>query len=58
MDFCNCPCDYSEQRKWAMNITEHDTKYVYVVALTDKTADEVLRVFKRYCFTYCFPKKS
>ena len=40
-----------------MNITDHDTKYVYTSPLKDKTADEALQVFQRYCLTYGFPKK-
>ena len=40
-----------------MNITDHHTKYVYVTPLKAKSADEVLTGFKRYCYTYGFPKK-
>ena len=57
MDFRNCQCDCSRQHKWAMNITDHYTKYVYTAPLKDKTADETLQVFQRYCFTYGFPQK-
>ena len=57
MDFRNCQCNCSRQRKWAMNITDHHTKYVYTAPLKDKTADETLQLFQRYCFTYGFPKK-
>lgn len=56
MDFRNCPCDCSEPHTWAINIIDHHTKYVYVSPLINKTADEVLRVFKTYCYTYGFPK--
>ena len=57
MDFRNCQCNCSRELKWAMNITDHHTKYVYTAPLKDKTADETLQVFQRYCFTYGFPKK-
>ena len=57
MDFRNCPCDCKEKHTWAMNITDHHTKYVYVTPLKAKSADEVLTGFKRYCYTYGFPKK-
>ena len=40
-----------------MIITDHHTKYVYTAPLKDKTADETLQVFQRYCFTYRFLKK-
>jgi len=32
MDFPNCPCDCIEKHTWAMNITDHHTKYVYVTS--------------------------
>ena len=47
MDFRNCPCDCTEKHTWAMNITDHHTKYVYVTPLKAKSADEVLTGFKR-----------
>ena len=56
MDFRNCPCDCREPHTWAINIIDHHTKYVYVSPLINKTADEVLRVIKMYCYTYGFPK--
>lgn len=56
MDFRNCPCKCSEPHTWAINIIDHHTKYVYVSPLINKTADEVLRVFKMYCHTYGFPR--
>ena len=56
-DFRNCQCNCSQQHKWAMNITDHRTKYVYTAPLKDKTANETLQVFQRYCFIYRFPKK-
>ena len=40
-----------------MNITDHHTKYVHVTPLKAKSADEVLTRFKRYSYTYGFPKK-
>ena len=58
MDFRNCPCDYTEKHTWAMNKTDHHTKYVYVTPLRAKSADKELTGFKRYCYTYGFPKKS
>ena len=57
MDFRNCACDCINNHKWAMNITDHHTNYVHVSPLTDKSADEVLRAFNNYCYTYGFPKK-
>lgn len=39
-----------------MNITDHHTKYVYITSLGAKSANEVLTGFKRYCYTYGFPK--
>ena len=57
MDFRNCACDCTNNHTWAMNITDHHTKYVHVSPLTDKSADEVLRAFNNYCYTYGFPKK-
>ena len=57
MNFRNCPCDCTEKHTWAMNITDHHTKYVYITPLKAKSADEVLTGFKRYCYTYGFPKK-
>ena len=57
IDFRNCQCDCSRQHKWPMNITDHHTKYVCTAPLKDKTTDETLQVFQRYCFTYGFPKK-
>ena len=57
MDFRNCPCDCTEKHTWAMNITDHHTKYVYITPLKAKSADEVLTRFKPYCYTYGFPKK-
>lgn len=56
MAFQNCQCHCSRQHKWAINISDHGTKYVYTVPLKDKTADEMLKVFQCYCFTYEFPK--
>ena len=56
VDFQNCRCNCSRQHKWAMNITDHHTKYVYTAPLKDKTADKILQVFQRYFF-YGFPKK-
>lgn len=56
MAFRNCPCDCREPHTWAINIIDHHTKYVYVSPLINKTADEVLRVIKMYCYTYGFPK--
>ncbi|PFX17861.1 hypothetical protein AWC38_SpisGene17802 [Stylophora pistillata] len=56
MDFRNCPCDCTEKHTWAMNITDHHTKYVYVTPLSAKPANEVLSGFKRYCYTYGFSK--
>ena len=41
-----------------MNKTDHHTKYVYVTPLRAKSADKELTGFKRYCYTYDFPKKS
>ena len=43
MDFRNCPCDCTEKHPWAMNITDHHTKYVYLTPLKAKSADEVLK---------------
>ena len=57
MDFRNCACDCINNHKWAMNFTDHHTKYVHVSPLTGKSADEVLRAFNNYCYTYGFPKK-
>ena len=57
MDFRNCPCECVKKHTWAMNLIDHHTKYVHVSPLTGKTADEVMRVFNQYCFTYGFPKK-
>ena len=58
VNFRNCPCDCTEKHTWAMNITDHHTKYVYVTPLKPaKSADEVLTGFERYCYTYGFPKK-
>ena len=57
MDFRNCPSDCTEKHTWAMNITDHHTKYVYITPLKAKSADEVLTRFKPYCYTYGFPKK-
>ena len=57
MDFRNCPCDCTEKHTWAMNITDHHTKYVYVTPLKAKSANEVLTGFKRYCYIYGFLKK-
>lgn len=56
MAFQNCHSHCSRQHKWAINITDR-IKYVYTVPLKDKTADEMLKVFQCYCFTYEFPKK-
>lgn len=56
MDFRNCPCKCIEQHTWAINIIDHHTKYVYVSPVINKTTDEVLRVFKVYCYTYGVPR--
>ena len=45
MDFRNCQCNCSRELKWAMNNTDHDTKYVYTAPLKYKTADEALQAF-------------
>ena len=57
MDFQNTPCDCKNVHTWAMNIIDHHTKFVTVVPLQHKTADEVLKSFREYCYTYGFPKK-
>ena len=57
MDFRNCPCDCSQSHTWAMNIIDHHTKYITVVPLHQKTADEVLSNLTNYCYTYGFPRK-
>ena len=44
MDLPNCPCDCTEKHTWAMNITDHHTKYVYVTPLKAKSADEENRI--------------
>ena len=55
MDFRNCPCDCSKTHTWAMNIINHHTKYITVVPLHNKTADEVLSNLTNFC--YGFPRK-
>ena len=57
MDFRKCPCDCEKTHTWAMNIIDHHTKYVSVVPLHHKTADEVLINLREYCYTYGFPRK-
>ena len=57
MDFRNTPCDCKNMHTWAMNIIDHHTKFVTVVPLQQKTADEVLKSLREYCYTYGFPKK-
>lgn len=57
MDFRNTPCDCKNVHTWAMNIIDHHTKFVTVVPLQQKTADEVLKSLREYCYTYGFPKK-
>ena len=52
IEFRNCPCDCSEPHTWVINIIDHHTKYVIVSPFINKTADEVLRVFKTYCYTW------
>ena len=56
MDFRNTPCNCKNVHTWAMNIIDH-TKFVTVVPLQQKTADEVLKSLREYCYTYGFPKK-
>ncbi|XP_067017970.1 KRAB-A domain-containing protein 2-like [Acropora muricata] len=58
MDFRNTPCECKNVHTWAMNIIDHHTKYVTVVPLQQKTADEVLKNLREYCYTYGFPKKT
>ena len=41
MDFRNTPCECKNVHTWAMNIIDHHTKFVTVVPLQQKTADEV-----------------
>ena len=57
MDFRNCPCDCSKTHMWAMNIIDHHTKYITVMPLHNKTADEVLPCLTNFCYTYGFPKR-
>ena len=57
MDFRNCPCDCSNTHTWAMNIIDHHTKYITVMPLHNKTADEVLSCLTNFCYTYGFRKK-
>ena len=57
MDFRNTPCDCKNVHTWVMNIIDHHTKFVTVVPLHQKTADEVLNSLREYCYTYGFPKK-
>lgn len=40
-----------------MNIINHHTKYITVMPLHNKTADEVLSCLTNFCYTYGFPKK-
>ena len=53
MDFCEC----KNVHTWAMNIINLNTKFVTVVTLQQKTADEVLKGLREYCYTYRFPKR-
>ena len=58
MDFRKCPCSvHSEPHKWAANFIDHHTKFVHVVPLHRKSAEEVLGVFKTYCLTFGYPRK-
>ena len=57
MDFRNCARDCTNNHTWPMNIPDHHIKYVHVSPLTDNSANEVLRAFNNYCYTYGFPKK-
>ena len=53
-----CPCSvHSEPHKWAANFINHHTKFVHVVTLHRKSAEEVLGVFKTYCLTFGYPRK-
>ena len=53
-----CPCSvHSEPHKWAANFIDHHTKFVHVVPLHRKSAEEVLGVFKTYCLTFGYPRK-
>ena len=53
MDFCEC----KNVHTWVMNIIDLYTKFVTVVPLQQKTADEVLKGLREYCYTYRFPKR-
>ena len=58
MDFRKCPCSlHSELHKWAANFIDRHTKFVHVVPLHRKSAEEVLGVFKTYCLTFGHPRK-
>ena len=57
MDFRNCECDCTEPHKWAVNITDHHTKFVYVAPIHFKSPDEVTEVLQTFCFIYGFPQK-
>ena len=57
MDFRNLPCDCSSPHTWAMNAIDHYTKYIQVYHLLNKTAEEVLQVLQKYCWSFGYPKK-
>lgn len=58
MDFRKCPCTlHSEPHKWAVHFIDHHTKFTHVLPLHNKSGEEVLNAFKKYCLTFGYPQK-
>ena len=56
IDFRNVKCSCTNSHQWVLHVTDHHTKYSWLFALQNKTAEEVLAKLKELFWLFGFPK--
>ena len=55
MDFRNLECFCRQKLKWILHVTDHCSKFSWMCALTQKTAEEVLQSIEKLFWLFGFP---
>ena len=55
MDFRNLECSCGKKHKWILHITDHYSKFSWLCALVQKTAEEVLQSVEKLFWLFGFP---
>ena len=56
IDFRNVKCSCTNSHQWVLHVTDHHTKYSWLYALHNKTADEVLAKLEELFWLFGFPQ--